>query len=94
VAAGIEKGQAEMPMVEIRANHKLHLNQPLAPQSLLLKGKYSPLDIPALHEQWFKKYSDLLGPIPLELPPFREVNHRILLMDDNLRYNYHLPKMS
>jgi hypothetical protein len=79
-------------MVEIRANRKIRLDQPLAPQHIVPKGKYSPSDIPTLREQWFEKYSDLLGPIPMELPPFREVNHRIPLMDDNLRYNYHLPR--
>jgi hypothetical protein len=54
--------------------------------------RYSPADIPRLREHWFKEYSDLLGPIPLELPPFREVNHHIPLIDENLRYNYHLPR--
>ena len=55
------------------------------------KNKYSPSDIPRLREQWFDKTSDLTGPIPLELPPFREVNHWIRLMDENIRYNYHMP---
>src|ERR1700736_2530345 len=49
-------------------------------------------DIPRLREQWFEEYSDLLGPIPLVLPPWREINHHILLMDDSIRYNYHLPR--
>ena len=53
--------------------------------------RYSPADIPRLREHWFEEYSDLLGPIPLELPLFREVNHHIPLIDENLRYNYHLP---
>jgi hypothetical protein len=53
---------------------------------------YSPVDIPRLREQWFEECSDLLGPIPLELPPFREVNHHIPLIDDDIRYNYHLPR--
>jgi hypothetical protein len=56
------------------------------------KGKYSPSDIPRLREHWFEEYSDLLGPIPLKLPPWREVNHHIPLIDENLRYNYHLPR--
>ena len=56
------------------------------------KNRYSPSDIPRLREQWFEKTSDLTGPIPLELPPFREVNHRIPLMDENIWYNYHMPR--
>ena len=53
---------------------------------------YTPVDIPQLREKWFEEYSDLLGPIPLKLPPFQEVNHHIPLIDDNIRYNYHLPR--
>jgi hypothetical protein len=43
-------------------------------------------------EQTVMPIIDTLGPILLELPPFREVNHRIPLIDENLRYNYHLPR--
>ena len=56
------------------------------------KPKYTDADIPQLRAHWFEEYSDLLGPIPLVLPPWREVNHHIPLMDDNIRYNYHLPQ--
>ena len=56
------------------------------------KEKYSPSDIPRLREKWVEECSDLLGPIPLELPPFREINHRIPLMEEDLRYSYHLPR--
>ena len=38
-------------------------------------------DLPWLRERWLKEISDITGPIPLELPPFREVNHRIPLID-------------
>ena len=58
------------------------------------KPKYSSADIPHLREHWFKEYSDLLGPIPLVLLPWREVNHDIPLMDYNIHYNYHLPRCS
>ena len=49
-------------------------------------------DIPRLREQWFHKYSDILGGAPPELPPLREVNHRIPLIDEGKRYTYHLPR--
>ena len=58
----------------------------------LQKPKLSGLDIPRLREQWLDRYSDILGPIPLELPPLREVNHHIPLIDEDIRYNYHLPR--
>jgi len=57
-----------------------------------LKDPYIPLNIPKLQEQWFNRNSDLLGPIPLELPPFREINHRISLIDDDARHNYYMPR--
>ena len=34
----------------------------------------------------------MFGPIPPELPPLREVNHDIPLIDEKLVYNYRLPK--
>jgi hypothetical protein len=39
--------------------------------------------IPQLRERWLKEISDITGLIPLELPPFSEVNHRIPLIDPN-----------
>src|SRR6202790_5596351 len=57
-----------------------------------LKEPYVPSNIPKLREQWFDRNSDLLGPIPLELPPFREINHRISLIDDDARHNYYMPR--
>jgi hypothetical protein len=89
-ARGIE--QAVMLIVDIRANWKIRQEQPSTTNNNTPGGKYSPSDISALCKQWFERCSDLLGPILLELPPFREVNHRILLIDENLRYNYHLPR--
>ena len=49
-------------------------------------------DIPQLREQWFQKYSDVLGGAPSELPPLWEVNHRIPLIDEGKRYTYHVPR--
>jgi len=37
------------------------------------------------------KYADILNGVPPELPPLREINHRIPLIDDGKRYYYHLP---
>ncbi|KIJ46599.1 hypothetical protein M422DRAFT_249748 [Sphaerobolus stellatus SS14] len=45
-----------------------------------------------LCSQWKEKYADLFGEIRLELPPMREVNHRIKLIDPDKQFNYHLPK--
>jgi hypothetical protein len=49
-------------------------------------------EIPCLRDQWKEKYADLFGSIPLELPPFREVNHEINLVDPDKRIHDCLPK--
>ena len=45
-----------------------------------------------LRDKWREKYAAIFGSIPLELPPFREVNHKINLMDPDKQINYHLLK--
>lgn len=58
------------------------------------KGKavYTECDIPSLCEGWYDKYKGLLQGVPEEMPPFREVNHEIPLIDNNKKYHYHLPR--
>ena len=55
-------------------------------------NKYTCSDIPQLHEEIAEKYSDLLGPLPLKLPPFREVSHEIPLIDESKQLKHRLPK--
>ncbi|MGH7240349.1 MAG: reverse transcriptase family protein, partial [Candidatus Saccharimonadales bacterium] len=40
--------------------------------------------VESLPEQCMEKVSDLTGPIPPELPPLREVNHRLNFIDDEV----------
>ena len=44
-----------------------------------------------LRAAWEEKAADILTGVPHRLPPFREINHKIPLLDDNKIYNYHLP---
>ena len=53
-------------------------------------NKYTCSDIPQLREELTEKYSDLLGPLPLKLPPFREVSHKIPLINESKQHR--LPK--
>jgi hypothetical protein len=48
--------------------------------------------LPDLRKKWMENASDILGGAPNRLPPLREVNHKIPLIDENARYNYHLPR--
>jgi transposase InsO family protein len=49
-------------------------------------------DIPMLRDDWTNHIKDLTCPIPEELPPFREINHEINLIDESKQYNYHNPR--
>lgn len=49
-------------------------------------------DYPRLRENWRNEYADIVGGTRDELPPWREVNHEINLIDDKKRYTYHLPR--
>ena len=48
-------------------------------------------DIPNLRQRWQEKCTDLFT-VPLQLPPFCEVNHEIKLVDESKRFNYRAPK--
>jgi hypothetical protein len=49
-------------------------------------------DLQALRDKWNHSIEDLVGPIPAELPPMREINHRIPLIDEGKSYRYHRPR--
>ena len=53
--------------------------------------KRGPIDLQQLRDQWFEKFADILNGVPSELPPLREINHWIPLIDEGKRYHYHLP---
>ena len=55
-------------------------------------NEYTHSDIPQLHEEIAEKYSKLLGPLPLNLPPFREVSHEIPLIDKSKQFKHRPPK--
>jgi len=43
-----------------------------------------------LHQQWYDKFQEILQGTKGELPPLREVNHEINLIDPDQQYIYHL----
>ena len=55
-------------------------------------NEYAYSDIPQLCEEITESYSDLLGPLPLKLPPFCEVSHEIPLIDESKQLKHRLPK--
>ena len=54
--------------------------------------EYTHSDTPQLCEEIAEKYSNLLGPLPLKLPPFCEVSHEIPLIDESKQLKHRLPK--
>ena len=49
-------------------------------------------DIPQLCKSWDNNITDLVSGIPLKLPPIREINHEINLIDPKKCIHYHLLK--
>ena len=56
------------------------------------KGPLTKADLPRLREEWKTACANILMGAPAKLPPLREINHQIPLVDEKKRYNYHLPK--
>ncbi|KAJ7215173.1 hypothetical protein C8J57DRAFT_1538301 [Mycena rebaudengoi] len=52
----------------------------------------SPQRLDMLRACWFDKCADLMGPILLELPPMRAINHEINLIDNKAIYHFHQPR--
>ena len=55
-------------------------------------SEYTLEDIPQVHEKIVELFSDLLGALPLELPPLHEVLHEIPLIDESKQLKHRLPK--
>ncbi|KAG6881115.1 hypothetical protein C0995_002968 [Termitomyces sp. Mi166 len=54
--------------------------------------KLSEDDFPRLRQAWQQEFADIINGMKEELPPWREVNHEINLIDESRQYKYHLPR--
>ncbi|KAF8222590.1 hypothetical protein L208DRAFT_1321686 [Tricholoma matsutake] len=45
-----------------------------------------------LDPEWKQSCQDILNGVPDKLPPLRDINHHIPLVDEKKKYNYYLPK--
>ena len=52
-------------------------------------GSQTEEDIPRLCEEWMKSCKDIMSSAPERLPPQREFDHRIPLIDEKKEYKYH-----
>ena len=55
-------------------------------------SEYTLKDIPQINEAIAEIFSDLLGPLPLELPLLHEVLHEIPLIGESKKLKHRLPK--
>ncbi|KAG6895740.1 hypothetical protein C0995_012259 [Termitomyces sp. Mi166 len=53
--------------------------------------KLSEDDFLRLRQAWQQEFADIINRTKEELPPWREVNHEINLIDESRQYKYHLP---
>ena len=56
-------------------------------------SKPSVEDVTRLRQQWYNEFVDILEGTKEELPPLREVNHEINLMDPNKKYTFNRQRM-
>ncbi|KAF8220212.1 hypothetical protein L208DRAFT_1335129 [Tricholoma matsutake] len=61
------------------------------PRMTKCTGPLSKKDLPCLREEWKQSCQDILNGVPDKLPPLRDINHHIPLVDEK-KYNYYLPK--
>ena len=64
------------------------------PQPIKYKGKVKVLaeeDFPRLCQQWHDEFEDIVNGTRNQLPPCREVNHEIHLIDEDKQYKYFTP---
>ena len=54
------------------------------------EGLLTEDDIPRLRQQWYEEFSNIFQGAREELPPLREVNHEINLIEDDKKYTYRL----
>ena len=63
-----------------------------AKKKLRKPGALSEEDFPRLRQQWCDEFQDIVNGTRGELPPWREVNHEIHLIDETKRYTYFTPR--
>jgi len=85
----------EGPVETLQALHTVEKTRKVPTRTSHKKdGNNRPLtedDIPRLRQQWFDEFKDILQETPEELPPLREVNHEINLIDPDKKYTHRLP---
>ena len=59
---------------------------------MTIRRRLTKNDLPQLRARWLEEYRDIMSGVPEQLPPLREINHSIPLIDEGKTYRYHLPR--
>jgi hypothetical protein len=84
---GLEQALRSAKVRPLNPSPAPNLNTPLTSKIIL-----DDSNIPSLCQSWVDAYPDVHGPIPEVLPPFRDINHKINLLDESKTYRYYSPK--
>jgi hypothetical protein len=102
----LKPDEQDLSFKKLRSKFERHKCQPGQPNSQEVpanlkvnKGKRRAEEMPPerdeyshLRDRWREEYADILDGTRSQLPPWREVNHEIHLIDESKRYTYHLPR--
>ena len=82
----------QQPLEALHAVNQAQESKVVQPPSTQAKNRaLSDEDIPRLRQQWYEEFKDILQGTPEVLPPLREVNHEINLIDPDKKYTHRLP---
>ncbi|KAG6870190.1 hypothetical protein C0995_014735 [Termitomyces sp. Mi166 len=87
-----DTGEAHLHVLRERFKPAVQLCQKHMNKGKVKTQGLSDNDIPQLHQAWQQEFVDIVNGTKEELPPWREVNHEINLIDENKQYKYHLPR--
>ncbi|KAG6859115.1 hypothetical protein C0995_011384, partial [Termitomyces sp. Mi166 len=86
-----DTGEVHLHALRERFEPVVQLHQKRMDKGKVKTQGLSDDDIPQLHQAWQQEFMDIVNGTKEELPPWREVNHEINLIDEDKQYKYHLP---
>ncbi|KAG6883398.1 hypothetical protein C0992_008831 [Termitomyces sp. T32_za158] len=86
-----DTGEVHLSALRERFEPKVQLRQKRVDKGKAKATGLTEEDIPWLRQQWQQEFTDIVNGTKPKLPPWREVNHEINLIDETKQYKYHLP---
>ncbi|KAG6883583.1 hypothetical protein C0992_008407 [Termitomyces sp. T32_za158] len=86
-----DTGEAHLCALRERFKPKVQLRQRRTDKGKAKSTGLREEDILRLRQHWQQEFVDIVNGTKPKLPPWREVNHEINLIDKTKQYKYHLP---